>query len=90
MVEILGRKSRGRREYTQEAQFRQLAQSVWNGTRKTVQVEIQAHQVRQISKVTGNWSTDIITVKFPVINQLIRLMQIRSLKISHTIPNKFT
>lgn len=48
--------------YSQEPQFRQLPQRFRNGTRETVQVQVQAHQIGQISEVTRNRPTNVVTV----------------------------
>lgn len=52
--------------YIQKAQFWKLAQGIWDGTCEAVQVEIQAHQISQVSNIIGDWPSYVIAVKLPV------------------------
>ena len=51
--------------FKQKTKFLKLAQCGWNLSVEIVQVKIQAHHVCQIPKLLRDWSSYVITIKFP-------------------------
>lgn len=55
------------KEDIQKPQLLQLSQWIRYSTSEIVKVQIQTHQIWQVPKLTWDWPTDSVTVKFPVI-----------------------